>query len=133
MALSDVIADVQAKALTMSGIKAAPTEPPEAMSQFPFSVCYARRGEMKFESAGFANYLHTIVCEIHCARLILPKAVAQAMAYIELFASKILADPKLSNTVQAVNAVRYEFGNLTWAAETHIGIRFEIDVKLSQT
>jgi len=133
MALSNAIADLQAKALTLSGIQAAPASPPEAMNQFPFVVCYPKIGDAKFESAGWANYLHTLICEIHIARVLLPTAIALALPYIELFPSKVMSDPKLSNTVQAVNAVRYQFGRLEWAGEEHVGVRFEIDVKLTLT
>ena len=131
MALSDAIADIQAKMLTLSGIKAAPEKLPETMSQFPFAVSYAKGGNVRFNSAGFADYFHTIVCEIHVARQILGQAVMLAMPYIESFSSKLLSDPKLSGTVQEVREIRYTFGFLEWAEKKHVGIRFEVDVKMN--
>ena len=128
--LVDAITNIQAKADALSGIKAAPVNPPEDMSQFPFSVCYANIGGVEFRASGFGDYLHTIYCEIHVARIILPKAVAQAMPYIESFVSSVIADPTLGGNVSVVNNIRYTFGRLDWADKQHIGIRFEIDVKI---
>lgn len=133
MALSDAVAAVQVKALALSGVKAAPANPPEAINQFPFSVCYPRTGRLTLQSAGWGIYLHTVICEIHVARLLLPQAVAQAAPYIELFAGALIADPKLNGTVVTVNELRYTFGWLEWADDRHIGVRFELDVKLHQT
>jgi hypothetical protein len=133
MTVSEAISALQTKVMTLSEIKAAPSEPPEEMGQFPFAVAYPKSGAFRLESAGFGTYLHTLICEIHMARIMLPRAVAQAIPYIESFAGLLIADPTLSGSVTAVNAVRYEFGRLSWAGEEHIGVRFEIDVKILQS
>lgn len=133
MTVSAAISALQTKVLTLSEIKAAPSEPPEAMGQFPFAVAYPKGGDFRLESAGFGTYLHTLICEIHTARVMLPRAVAQAIPYIESFVGLLIADPTLGGSVTAVNAVRYEFGRLSWAGEEHIGVRFEIDVKILQS
>ena len=133
MTIAAAIADLQTKALSLSGVKAAPASPPEAMSQFPFAVCYARSGTLRQTSAGWATYLHTLICEIHVARQMLPRAVEQAMPYIELFAAKLIADPTLGGTVSTVVAVRYLFGRLSWGSEEHLGVQLEVEVKLMQS
>lgn len=132
MSLQDAIADIQAKVLTLSGIKEAPNYAPEAMNQFPFSVSYATSGTWAIPSGGWKKGLHTIITEIHIARGILPKAIETAMPYCESFPNKIFSDPKLSNTVDTVNEIRYTFGFLSWAGEkeVHIGWKFEIDLKM---
>lgn len=132
MTLATAIADVQAKALTLSGIKGAPTNPPESANVFPFVVSYARTGNFK-PGAGWANYFHTIFTEFHIARQLLPVAISTALPYAESFGALILADPKLSDTVQEVREVRYTFGRLSWGDVDTIGFRFEIDVKCSLT
>lgn len=132
MTLSGAIGNLQAKALTLTGMKAAPTEPPEAMNQFPFTVSYPKSGSLTLQSAGFGTYLHTIICEVHVGRISLARAVSQAIPYVEEMVSKLIGDPTLGGTVAAVNAVRYEFGRVVWGGEEHIGVRFEVDVKILQ-
>ena len=128
MTLAAAIADLQAKALTLSGVKDAPVNPPESANVFPFVVSYARSGNFQ-PGAGWANYFHTIFTEFHVARQLLPVAIATALPYAESFGAKILADPQLSGTVQEVREVRYTFGRLSWGDIETIGFRFEVDVK----
>jgi len=133
MTLASAIAAVQTKAGALSGIKAAPTNPPESANQFPFAVSYPRTGRAEFASAGWANYFHTLFCEIHISRQLLPQAIATALPYAELLPSAIMADPTLGGTVNEVREVRYTFGRLEWGGVDTIGFRFEIDVKLNLT
>lgn len=136
MSLADAIADVQAKALTLPGVKAAPDNPPEAINQLPFSICYVRTlAQMELQSAGFATGLFTLIWELHFARHSLPRAVELATPYAELFLAKIIADPKLGNTVSTVTSIRGKFGRLGWGGkeDQFIGWQFEIDVKLRLT
>lgn len=128
MTLAAAIADIQSKALTLSGIKAAPVNPPESANVFPFVVSYARSGEFA-PGAGWANFHHTIYTELHVSRQILSVAIETVLPYAESFAGVILADPQLSGTVQEVRAVRYTFGRLNWNGIDTIGYRFEIDIK----
>jgi len=132
MTISAAIANIQNKVATLPGIKAAPSEPPEGMGQFPFAVTYPKNGSFRLESAGFGTYLHTLICEIHVARVILPRAISQTIPYIESFIQIVLSDPQLGGTVTSANVIRYEFGRLVWAGEEHIGVRFEVDVKILQ-
>jgi hypothetical protein len=134
MSLAGAIADIQTKALTITGIKAAPTNPPESINQLPFSVCYARSlADTELATAGWTNAIFTIVCELHCSRQVLPKAVAQSTPLAEALLSKIVADPTLSGTVQTVVKLRGTFGYLAWDGRDaqHLGWRIEVDVKLS--
>lgn len=133
MSLSTAIAAIQATAGAITGIKAAPTSPPESASVFPFAVSYAKSGTETPQSAGWAIGLHTIVCEIHVARQVLPKDIALALPFYELFRSAILSDPTIAGTVATVNVIRYEFGRLEYGNKQTIGYRFEIDVKLTST
>jgi hypothetical protein len=135
MALRDAITALQVKALTLSGMRGAPTDPPESINQFPFSICYDKSGSLQLESAGWALDMATIVCEIHCSRQSLPTAIAQAMSFREPFYRLLIADPTIASTVLEVRAVRYTFGYLDWGAvkDAHIGYQFQIDVKLQVT
>lgn len=133
MSLSTVIAAIQTKAGGLSGIKEAPTNPPESANVYPFAVSYAKSGTETPQSSGWAIGLHTIICEIHIARQVLPKDIALALPFYELFRSAILSDPTIAGTVATVNALRYEFGRLEYGNKQTIGYRFEIDVKLTST
>jgi hypothetical protein len=132
MTLSNAISDLQDKALAL-GVKAAPKTIPEGMSVFPFAVSYPRTGSGQVASAGFGHQFHTIWTEIHFNRTLLGAAIDEAMPYIESLFSAIIGDPTLSSTVSSVTAVRYTFGRLEWAGEQTIGVRFEVDVKVSVT
>lgn len=129
MALRDAIIDIQQKALNLSGVKRADDDPPESMSEFPFAVSYVVSGVVPMGSHGFSNYLHVIFCEIHIARTILADSISRAMPYIESMALALINDPTLGDTVQSVNEISYEFGELKWGEDSHIGVRFSITVK----
>ena len=133
MALLDATRQLQDLVIGLDGIEAAPEEPVEGNIAFPFAVTYASKGRIQFNSSGWGNYLHTIICEIHFSRSMLALAIATAMPYIESFVSALIADPTLTSTVSTINEVRYNFGALEWGRSNNIGIRFELDVKLHQT
>jgi len=132
MALSDAIGEVQSIVGALSGIKGAPDNPPESINQFPFSLCYAYRGEWQ-RMSDWKKGLHTIVCEIHFSRQNLPKAIEMAMPYAESVPNALLGNPTLNGTVDTIyDQITYEFGFLPWGGQNdvHIGFRFEIKVKM---
>lgn len=133
--LEDAIDNIQSKALSLDGIKNAPSKPSEALNQFPSAITYAALGLIQYESGQWAHFFHTIICEMHFSRVVgIGQAVDQAMPYIETFARKLLLDPRLGDTVDTINDVRYTFGELRYGDETApatIGIRWEIDVKMT--
>ncbi len=126
MSLADVIANLQSKALAMTGIKAAPDYPPEDMSTFPFAICYPRTGEVNFGGQKWANNLDTVYMDLHISRAILPKAVEKAIPYRDTFAKKLMDDPTLGGTAKHITGFIVTFGELSYAGQTTIGWRFEI-------
>lgn len=135
MALSNAIANIASKAAALANLKEAPALPPESINQFPFAATYARATyqDVRFENAGWAHVFHTIYCEIHVARTLLPRDANLAMSYIEPFIRSLLSDQYLGGTVDAVTGLRYSFGRLEWAGQETLGVRFEIDVKMTVT
>jgi hypothetical protein len=133
MTLVAAVTAVQTVARGLTGIKQAPTNAPESSAMFPFAVCYARTGTETPQSKGWSVSLHTLVCELHCSRQILPLAIAQALPLYEAFAAAILADPTLGGAVQATNQLRYTFGVMEYGGVPTIGYRVELDVKLTPT
>jgi hypothetical protein len=136
MSFTGAIQALQAHAMALSGMKAAPDYPPEAANVFPFSVAYPAKGRLVGE-AGWTKALHTIFVEIHCNRSILPKAVEQATGYLTAYPARLLADPTLGGQVDTIlmsdgQPVVYEFGRLEWGGVPTVGIRFQVTFKLQE-
>lgn len=130
MTLQAAIADLQVKALAMSGIKEAPVQVPESTGEYPFVVTYPRSGSFELVSAGWGYLLATLYTEIHCSRQMLGPGITQALPYAELFPQSVMADPTLGGAVAAVNDLRFTFGELTWGGIGTVGFRWEVDVKI---
>jgi hypothetical protein len=133
MSLLDAVHGVQTIVRGLPGIKAAPDAPPEDITVFPFGITYPSSADGLFQSAGWAKTVHTLYCEIHVARTMLPLAVETAIPYYELFLAALIADPKIGGTVDTVVGLRYLFGRLQYAGVETIGFRFELDVKIQTT
>lgn len=133
MTIEAAIADLREKLLSLNGMRSAPVNPPDATAAFPFGVSYERSGTLEMKSAGFANDLATIWCEIHVSRQILPQAVALAMEFRDPFMKLLIADPTLGGTVSTIREIRRTFGRLEWGGVETIGYRFEVDVKVTLT
>lgn len=131
--IEGAIANLQAKALALTGMLAAPAAPPEAANQFPFAITYERLGDLALESAGWGNDLALLWTEIHVARILLPAAITLAMTFRDPFLKAIIADPNLGGTVSTVRNIHRTFGTLEWAGVLTIGYRFEIGVKVTLT
>lgn len=126
---------IQAKALALSGVKAAPAQPPEAMHQFPFAVCYPfQPGSLELVSYGLGVWIQTIRLELHGMRVNLPQDVALMTPYGEALLEAIIADPTLGDTTEVLE-VRPAFGVLSWNGQegVHIGWTFDIDAKFNLT
>lgn len=135
--LQDAIDAVQDIMGALTGIKAAPDEPLEQFSQFPFAVCYADHGEWDFGPAGDRKGLHTLVLELHVARKDLPRDIAAAMAYSDIIPNALLKDPTLAGTVSTiVGPLVYTFGPMGYGnadKPNTLGFRFMITVKMQAT
>lgn len=129
MSIQNVIANIQDKWLSISGIKDAPDAVLENYSVYPFVATYERSGEMLLQSAAWSTPYTLVWTELHIARTILPKAVTTALSYRDSFLEKIRDDPTLGNTCQSVTKVTWQFGQLLWAGTEDIGFRFELTVK----
>lgn len=134
MTLAGAIAALQDVWLSLAvagqpGVKAAPDQPAEAMSQFPFVVTYPASAVVT-PMAGWSKSVATLYSEFHMGRSILPQNVEVCIAYYEPFLDALRDDITLAGTVDTiVGDIRATFGFLEWAGETHVGWRFEIDIK----
>ena len=114
----------------LSGIKAAYDETPEALTVFPCFINYPRRGTYKCGGGPTKEGTQTIRCELHVTRQILPQAETVARPYIDSFVDAVFADPNLGGACVMVTEIRWEYGNLEFAGETHLGIQFEVDCRI---
>lgn len=102
------IARVQTLVGALSGVRKAPTTPPESMNEFPFAIAYLGTGEWTHYTNGGKQFLGDIMVELHVARKDLPRNVGLLMDYAESIPNAIMADVTLNGTVSSVNGVRCE-------------------------
>ena len=132
--LQAVIDQIQDEIGALSGIRAAPHEPPESMSAYPFAVAFVKSGNWTLgKPAGCMTGLHDIVVELHIARKDLARDYAAAMAYAKSVPNAIgsawLVDVTMTS-LDAIGSIAYEFGQMSWAGIDTIGWRWTIrDVK----
>lgn len=130
MTIQGAIADLQTTWLAISGVKSAPTDPPEMANQFPFAVTYENNGKLAQWSAVFGHELATINSELHLTRQNLPSAVSAAMGYRDSFLRAVMADPTLGGNVSTTTDISWEFARLDYGDVQTIGYRFSIGVKV---
>lgn len=127
----DAIARIQTIARGLVGMVEAPEYPPETMLQFPFALTYYRQGNTTLMS-GWRKGLHTVFCEIHLARQLLPSTIKSAMPFYERFMAAIEDDPTLGGTVSTVvSPINHTFGWIEYGDQgnKHLGWRFEVTFK----
>ncbi len=133
--LQSAIEDLQSTIGAITGVKAAPDNPPDVPSgQWPFSIAFPRTGE--FQGGGNAQVvgLHTIVVQLHYHRQDLSRSYETIIPYLETVIEAILADVTLGGTVTTIrDSITYTFGAMTYAGIDTIGWQFEVPVKIRYT
>lgn len=129
MAIEDIITQLAALEATITGVKNAYDETPEALGPLPAFINYPRLGRLHFSTADGKQNDHTIRCDLLVARGHLPTAENLARPFINRFQVKLAANITLGGTVSTINDIRYEYGEIKIAEESFVGIRFEVDVK----
>lgn len=131
MTVSAAIAKLQAHAIALTGMGAAPTNPSRAEMVYPFAITYDRRGRLLQQSGGWGLDMSTVCTEIHIANQDLSLAITKAEGFKEPFLQRLISDPTLGGTVTSIVGIRYEFGKLGDEETSDIGYKFEIDLKTS--
>ena len=133
MTIQAAVTAIQGVVENVTGIQAAPDNPPDAMLAFPFSVTYPGTGTWITESAGQKKGLHNLVCEIHVQDIGgLGVAYQASVGYGDTVPNALMSDPTLGGAVDTiVGEIRYTYGYLRWGSteDQHLGWRFEITVK----
>ncbi len=136
MGIQTAVAYVQGLAQNLTGMREALAVPPEQINAFPAAMCYPATGEFRAGPLGMMRGLHSLVVEIHVARVDLPRDIALALPFGEMLAAAVLADPRLGGTVDTVRAdegLSYTFGALAWGGQATVGWRITIPVKIQTT
>lgn len=127
--LQAAIDQIQSAVGGISGIRKAPDEPPDKLSQFPIAVAYASEGVYGMGPAGSMTGVHTIVVELHVARKGMPRTVQQSMVYGKSIPNAIydaLMEGNLS-AISTLGTIRYEYGTLGWGDLATFGFRFFVE------
>lgn len=133
MTIAAIITQLATVEATISGVVAAYDETPESLNEFPCFINYPISGTYKCGSGTQKAGIQTIGVELHVTREVLPEAEAVARPFIDLFTDAIFADIQLDNTCVSVTEIRWEYGELKFANETHLGIKFMLDVSVRET
>jgi len=127
--LQKAIDQIQTEVGAISGIRAAPDEPPDQISVYPFAVCFADNGTYDIGPPEVMTGLHTITLELHIARKDLTRDVQKAMVYAKSIPNAIykgFTDGNLA-AIATLSTIRYEFGALGWGGIDTLGFRFFIE------
>jgi hypothetical protein len=129
--LETVIAQVQTYVATLTGIRKAPSQPPEQMNAFPFAISYPSSGTWRMAPAGSKTGLHNIAIEIHVMRKDLPRDFDKAMDYSDILPNllflKLKDDNKWNFTIDTFGAISYTFGPLGYGGVDTLGFRFIVE------
>lgn len=121
----------------ISGIKSAPSSPPESMNSFPFLICYPDSGEYSMEFAGEDKGLHKINLELYFNRSNLPSAVTLMTPFIKLIKDAIKSDMTFGGSVDTVVAsnnskISYSVLSVEYADIECLVLQFSITVKVKE-
>lgn len=129
--LETVITQVQAYLAGVSGIRKAPSKPPDQINLFPFAVTYPFTGRWTMAPAGSKTGLHDLVIELHVARKDLPRDYALAIAFAESIPNELFLrlkdDSKWNGTIDTFGDVTYEFLPMTYGGVETLGWRFTVE------
>jgi len=116
----------------LTGIVAAPHEPPEGIFQTPFLVSYPKSGRCNTQSNAWAINETTIVAALYVARVNLPSDYATAVPFIDVILNKLASDTTLGGAVTGFTGpVTWEMHVETWADAKYLVIQFNIPIKQS--
>lgn len=112
--ITGAVTQVQTLAAALSGVRSAPTKPPESPSAYPFAASYIGAVETTKPSATLTISVYTIVTEIHISRKDLGRDIDTLNAYPTAFTAAIWGDPTLAATVDTVLTCTGLYTPLEW-------------------
>ena len=133
MTIQAIITQLATVEAAIDGVVAAYDETPESLNEFPCFINYPVSGTYRCGSGTMKAGIQTIGAELHVTREVLPEAEAVARPFIDLFTDAIFEDIQLDSNCVAVTEIRWEYGQLKFANETHLGVKFLLDVSVRET
>ncbi len=138
--LRAAITQIQTYMLTLSGMREAPTDPPEQPHVFPFAICAPYEGAWE-RQAEMKRGLQVVTLDIHVARKDLPRDVQKLADYEAAVPNILLNNVTLNGTVDTIEGpIRWRFLTFDWGGPPGsinrlqtIGFRFYITLKLRTT
>lgn len=125
----DIIQALAAKARALSGIRAAPDDPPDTALAYPFAVTYFQSGSWRGDDATWKTAPQTFAIDLYMGRY--PDAgriLATYSEYPESLGQAIVSDENLTAAVTMVKEVRCRFARMNYIGIDCFGYHFEIDV-----
>ena len=124
--LDAAVTRVQAIVRGISGITQAPSDPPDQISTFPFSVCWLSQATWVLADATCANADGVIVLEIHWSRTDLARTISHAMDYCESIPKAVIADHNLNSNLDIIRSMTGTMGPMLWGTTETFGWHFEL-------
>lgn len=100
--IDNAVLRLQALALQVSGIKAAPNYPVEDATVLPLAIAHISSGEGSAQDATFCKLLYTISVDFHVSRISLKQAYKELDAIIPAYHKLLAGDPTLGGAVDTI-------------------------------
>ncbi len=124
-----IIQALAAKVRALSGLRAAPDDPPDNALAYPFAVTYFQSGSWKGNDATWKTAPQTYAIDLYMGRYPDAGRVLKAYAeYPETLGQALVSDENLGGAVTLVSEVRCRFARMNYIGADCFGYHFEIDV-----
>ena len=124
--LEEVVAAVQVLALTVPGVRQAPTSIPDKLGGGVTVIAYPDSGVVGANSSGFSTELHTIALMIEVPGSDYAQNYKLGSPVLAALLRKLIANPTLGGTVQTFDNLTYtfDFNALLWTIKIN-GVKIQ--------
>lgn len=124
--LEEVVAGIQAIALTASGVKQAPNSLPSVLDGPPMVITYPESGVFESNSAGFGTELHVIAIDLLVSGADYSQVYKLGLSIFGNLFRKLESDPTLGGYVQTFDTLSYTFDRvaLIWTIKIN-GVKLQ--------
>lgn len=136
MSLDGARLRLQALALALSGVRAAPDSLPANFTAYPIAITFAGAMNGQRHSAAHSTRLVTLVTEVHIARKDLGRDIKIIQPLMQAFVTAVLADVTLSGNVPSLIGpfpVRARMTPMEYGAVQTFGFRCEVDIHILES
>jgi hypothetical protein len=124
--LEDVVAGIQAIALTATGVKQAPNSLPSILDGPPMVITYPESGTFGSNSAGFGTELHVIAIDLLVSGADYSQVYKLGLSIFGNLFRKLESDPTLGGYVQTFETLSYTFDKVALIWTIHInGVKLQ--------